>query len=177
MESIERIRLVQGDITQLAVDAVVTAANESLCGGGGVDGAIHRAAGHGLLEECRTLGICHPGDAKITRGYLLPARYVIHTVGPVWDGGGYGEAEILRSCYAASLGLAAEHQIASVAFPCIATGVYLYPKDEACEIAVEAVRRWLKHEWPREIVFCCFEDDDVELYERKLGRAAAERTG
>ncbi|HUG90729.1 MAG TPA: O-acetyl-ADP-ribose deacetylase [Planctomycetaceae bacterium] len=167
--TLQRMRLVQADITTLAVDAIVTAANEALCGGGGVDGAIHRAAGPGLLEECRTLGTCNPGEARITGGYLLPARHIIHTVGPVWDGGGYGEADTLRSCYRESLKLAAENNIGSIAFPCIATGVYLYPKAEACLIAVESVSDWLaRHDLPHQVIFCCFEDEDVELYRQEL---------
>jgi O-acetyl-ADP-ribose deacetylase (regulator of RNase III) len=164
-----RMRMTVGDITALAVDAVVTAANESLMGGHGVDGAIHRAAGPGLLEECRTLGICNEGEAKITGGYLLPARHIIHTVGPVWEGGQYDEAATLRRCYRSCLQLAAEHGIEAIAFPCLATGVYEFPKDLACEIAVETVREWLtEHDLPREVVFCCFEQEDAELYRKRL---------
>lgn len=167
--AIERMRLVVGDITALAVEAVVTSANEALCGGHGVDGAIHRAAGPGLFEECRTLGICSPGEAKITGGHLLPARHVIHTVGPVWEGGRFGEAETLRSCYRASLALADERGIETIAFPCIATGVYEYPRAQACEVAVEAVRRWLEtHERPADVLFCCYENEDAELYRERL---------
>jgi O-acetyl-ADP-ribose deacetylase (regulator of RNase III) len=165
----ERMRLVSGDITTLAVDAVVTSANEALCGGHGVDGAVHRAAGPGLFEECRRLGICNPGEAKITGGYRLPARYIIHTVGPVWEGGQFGEAETLRSCYRASLALVADRGLEIVAFPCIATGVYEYPRDQACAIAVESVREWLEsHGLPREVVFCCYQDEDSELYRERL---------
>ncbi len=172
--AVERMRLVVGDITTLAVEAVVTSANEALCGGHGVDGAVHRAAGPGLFEECRSLGVCNPGEAKITGGYLLPARSIIHTVGPVWEGGQCGEAETLRSCYRASLALAAERGIETVAFPCIATGVYEYPRDRACEVAVEAVREWLEsHELPREVVFCCYEDEDAELYRKRLSALGA----
>jgi O-acetyl-ADP-ribose deacetylase (regulator of RNase III) len=164
-----RIQLVQGDITTLDVDAIVTAANESLLGGGGVDGAIHRAAGPGLLEECRTIGICPEGEARITRGYLLPARHVIHTVGPVWDGGGYNEAQSLKSCYESTLQLALKHNIKSIAFPCIATGVYMFPKDQACEIAVTTVLRWLATSAiPETVVFCCYEDEDFALYNSRL---------
>lgn len=165
-----RIQLVQGDITTLDVDAIVTAANESLCGGGGVDGAIHRAAGPGLFDECRTIGHCPEGEARITDGYLLPAKHVIHTVGPVWDGGGYNERETLKSCYSSSLHLAGENNIRTIAFPCIATGVYLFPKDQACEIAVTSVAQWLDtHELPETVVFCCFEDEDFSLYKDRLG--------
>lgn len=165
-----RIQLVQGDITTLEVDAVVTAANESLCGGGGVDGAIHRAAGPGLLEECRTIGICPEGEARITGGYRLRARHVIHTVGPVWDGGGYNEAQSLKSCYESTLQLAFKYNIQNIAFPCIATGVYMFPKDRACEIAVTTVQRWLATSAvPQTVVFCCFEEEDFTLYQNRLG--------
>jgi O-acetyl-ADP-ribose deacetylase (regulator of RNase III) len=164
-----RMRLVVGDITMLAVDAVVTSANEALCGGHGVDGAIHRAAGPGLFEECRRLGVCNPGEAVITGGHRLPARFIIHTVGPVWEGGTFGEAETLRSCYRASLALAADGGVGTIAFPCIATGVYEYPRDQACAVAVEAVREWLEsHDRPREVIFCCFEDEDAELCRERL---------
>ena len=160
-----RIEVVQGDITVLEVDAVVTAANESLCGGGGVDGAIHRAAGPGLLQECRGLGICPEGEARITGGYLLPAKKIFHTVGPVWEGGGYDEAGTLKSCYNASLKLAAENGVRSIAFPCIATGTYEFPSELACEIAISTVVEWLdSHELPARVVFCCFEDEDFRLY-------------
>lgn len=169
-----RMQMVAGDITKLAVDAVVTAANESLMGGGGVDGAIHRAAGPGLLAECRTLGICNEGEAKITFGYLLPARHIIHTVGPVWEGGQFDEANTLRRCYRACLELAASHGIESIAFACIATGTYEFPKDLACEIAVDSVREWLStHELPRDVIFCCFEDTDATLYRDRLASVTA----
>jgi O-acetyl-ADP-ribose deacetylase (regulator of RNase III) len=165
----DRMRWMLGDITTLAVDAVVTAANESLIGGHGVDGAEHRAAGPGLFEKCRTLGVCPEGEARITRGYLLPARHVIHAVGPVWEGGQYGEAELLRSCYRASLELAEKHALASIAFPCIGTGVHEFPKDVACQIAVEAVGDWLAgHDLPREVIFCCFEEADATLYAKRV---------
>lgn len=171
-----RMRVVRGDITRLAVDAVVNAANETLLGGGGVDGAIHRAAGPGLLAECRTLGGCPTGEARLTAGHLLRAPHVIHTVGPVWYGGGHGEDDLLRSCYLSSLRLAAERQLRCVAFPCISTGVYGYPKDRACAVAVAAVEAWLRdNEWPAEVVFCCFDAADLELYERELGRRDTQR--
>jgi O-acetyl-ADP-ribose deacetylase (regulator of RNase III) len=165
----DRMRLVVGDITKLAVDAVVTSANESLRGGGGVDGAIHRAAGPGLLEECRALGICNPGEAKITGGYLLPARFIIHTVGPVWEGGQFDEEETLRSCYRESLSLAADRGIKAIAFPCIATGVYGYPEGPACEVAVTCVHEWIaSHDLPHEVVFCCWTEADADLYRKRL---------
>ncbi len=164
-----RIQVLQGDITTLKVDAIVTAANESLCGGGGVDGAIHRAAGPALLEECRTLGICPEGEARISGAYLLPARHIIHTVGPVWEEGEYGEAETLKSCYNASLGLAAEHGVKTIAFPCIATGTYGFPKQQASEIALTSVANWLAtHDLPESVTFCCFEDEDYHFYQSNL---------
>jgi O-acetyl-ADP-ribose deacetylase (regulator of RNase III) len=165
----ERIAVIVGDITQLNVDAIVNAANESLLGGGGVDGAIHRAAGPQLLAKCRTLGGCPTGQAKITPGYKLPARHVIHTVGPVFRGGHRGESELLRSCYVESLTLAKFHTLESIAFPCISTGVYGYPKAEACEIAATTVIDWLQtRDWPKKVTFCCFSHDDGELYRQRL---------
>lgn len=153
-----------GDITQLEVDAIVNAANTSLLGGGGVDGAIHRAAGPELLEECRNLNGCRTGQAKITKGYELSAKYVIHTVGPVWNGGGNGEADLLRSCYAESLRLAEENgEIDSIAFPCISTGIYGFPIEPAAEIATDACR-----ETELDVTFCCFSEADRAIYEKLL---------
>jgi O-acetyl-ADP-ribose deacetylase (regulator of RNase III) len=167
-----RIRVIKGDITRLDVDAVVNAANESLLGGGGVDGAIHRAAGPELLAECRTLGGCPTGSARLTRGYRLLARYVIHTVGPIYQTGQSGEAGLLRSCYEESLRLAAQHQLETVAFPCISTGIFDYPKAEACAIATEVVLVWLRsQEFPRQVTFCCFEKEDAGLYRDRLREA------
>ena len=164
------MQVVEGDITRLDVDAVVNAANSSLLGGGGVDGAIHHAAGPGLLAECRTLGGCPTGEARITGGHDLPARHVIHTVGPVWRGGGAGEAGLLRSCYTESLRLAEQAGAETVAFPGISTGVYGYPKAEACDVAVQAVAEWLvAHDLPRSVTFCCFSASDAALYRARLG--------
>jgi O-acetyl-ADP-ribose deacetylase len=167
-----RILVVEGDITRLEVDAIVNAANEYLMGGGGVDGAIHRAAGPELLAECAALGGCLTGQACMTGGYRLPARHVIHTVGPVWDGGNRGEPDLLRSCYRESLRLAAEAGLQTLAFPCISTGVYGYPHVEACDVAVGAVSGWLAvNELPRTVTFCCFRAADAELYRARLGQA------
>jgi O-acetyl-ADP-ribose deacetylase (regulator of RNase III) len=161
--------VIQGDITRLAVDAIVNAANSSLLGGGGVDGAIHRAAGPELLEACRRLGGCPPGEARITAGYRLPARFVIHAVGPVYHGGRSGEAEVLRSCYRNSLALAVDAGLSSVAFPCISTGAYGYPKAEACDIAVSTVADWLDaHALPESVVFCCYDGGSARLYGARL---------
>ena len=172
----QRLQIVGGNITRLTVDAVVTAANEALCGGGGVDGAIHRAAGPDLLAECRQIGHCPPGEARLTRAYLLPAKLVIHTVGPVWEGGSYGEAQVLASCYRSSLKLAVEHDVHSIAFPCIATGVYGYPKTEACKVAAMATLAWLRENpRPAQVVFCCFADEDVELYRTRLPQVKTEK--
>ena len=165
-----RIELLHGDVTHQDTDAIVNAANTTLLGGGGVDGAIHRAAGPELLAECRTIGGCPTGQARMTAGYRLPARHVIHTVGPVYGGGGNREADALRSCYRESLRLAEDAGLRSVAFPCISTGVYGYPKAEACEIAVSEVARWLEeHALPARVVFCCFDPEDARLYSRRLG--------
>jgi O-acetyl-ADP-ribose deacetylase (regulator of RNase III) len=152
-----RIELFEGDITTLAVDAIVNAANSSLLGGGGVDGAIHRAAGPALLAECATLGGCRPGEAKITKGYELPARHVIHTVGPVWRGGAQGEQETLAACYRNSLALAVRHRLVSIAFPGISTGIYGYPLEPAARIAVTEVERFLAGDGTLErVLFVCF---------------------
>ena len=164
------MRCLQADITTLDVDAIVNAANESLLGGGGVDGAIHRAAGPGLLEECRRLGGCATGDAKATGGHGLQARHVIHTVGPVWHGGGQGEPALLASCYRRCLEIADELGLGSVAFPSISTGVYGYPKPAAADIAVGTVRDYLRETRSKlAVTFCCFSDADLALYRERIG--------
>jgi O-acetyl-ADP-ribose deacetylase len=166
-----RMTVAEGDITRLDVDAIVNAANSSLLGGGGVDGAIHRAAGPELLEECRRIGGCPTGHARMTGGYRLKARHVIHTVGPVYTDGTRGEPELLRSCYRESLHLAEQEGARTLAFPCISTGVYGYPKPEACEVAVQAVATWLAaHALPEAVTFCCFSAEDAALYRAHLGR-------
>jgi O-acetyl-ADP-ribose deacetylase len=166
---LERIEVVTADITRLAVDAIVNAANASLLGGGGVDGAIHRAAGPKLLEECRAIGGCPPGEARMTGGYELPARWVIHAVGPIWRGGGAGEATVLAGAYTEALRLARRSEIATIAFPAIATGAYGFPLEAATRVAVRSVGAWLvEHEWPRRVTFCCFRDQDAAVYTTQL---------
>lgn len=165
-----RMLVVEGDITKLAVDAIVNAANRSLLGGGGVDGAIHRAAGPDLLAECRSLGGCPTGQARITGGYNLPARHVIHTVGPVYRDGTSGEARQLRSCYLESLRLVAAAGLETVALPAISTGAYGYPREQAYAVAIAAVAEWLEaHELPHTVTFCCFGAADARLYRERLG--------
>lgn len=168
-----RIEVIEGDITALAVDAIVNAANESLLGGGGVDGAIHRAAGPGLLSECRSLpqvrpGVrCPTGEARITGGHRLPARHVIHTVGPIWEGGDDGEAALLAGCYRASLRLAAAHGLASIAFPAISCGVFGYPHAQAAKVAIGAIRAW-REPMPQRVVLCCFDKVMADRYRAML---------
>lgn len=157
------IKVIVADITSLRVDAIVNAANRSLLGGGGVDGAIHRAAGRGLLKECMTLNGCDTGQSKITGAYNLPCKYVIHTVGPVWHGGGFGESEKLASCYKTSLDIAQEKCIRSIAFPCISTGVYGFPKEDAATIALKTIH---DHPYGGEVTICCFSESVKALYLR-----------
>ena len=175
MNMSDRMKVVVGDITRPAVDAIVNAANERMLGGGGVDGAIHRAAGPQLKKECKQVaevspGVrCPTGEARITNGYNLPARHVIHTVGPIYRGGASNEPALLASCYTESLRLAETNGLESIAFPCISTGVYGYPKDEAARIAADTVRRWLDgHDLPQQVIFCCFADEDAQHYRPRL---------
>jgi O-acetyl-ADP-ribose deacetylase (regulator of RNase III) len=173
MNSIASMRALQADITTLEVDAIVNAANASLLGGGGVDGAIHRAAGPQLLEACRQLRGCKTGDAKLTRGYRLPARHVIHTVGPVWRGGGNGEPDLLASCYRRSMAIASSNAFASVALPSISTGIYGYPIERAAQVAVATVSECLeKSSTVMQVLFCCFSAADLRVYQRLLGDMA-----
>ncbi|MFN0247408.1 MAG: O-acetyl-ADP-ribose deacetylase [Kofleriaceae bacterium] len=170
-----RIELLVGDITKLAVDAIVNAANAAMSGGGGVDGAIHRAAGPDLLAACRLVGRCPTGEARITDGFRLPAKKVIHAVGPVWDGGGYREPELLAAAYRNSLRLAVENGLKTIAFPSISTGIYGFPIEKAAPIAVREVMAALELEPTIErVVFCCFSDEDADVYRKVLGTAAAD---
>ena len=165
----EAMEIVEGDITKLEVDAIVNAAKESLLGGGGVDGAIHRAAGPELLIECRALRVCPTGEARLTNGYNLPATYIIHTVGPVWNGGDAGEDDLLASCYRRSLGLTVGNNLTSVAFPAISTGVYHFPLERAAKIAVETVAEFLdRGDGPERVIFCSFGSEAVAVYEKAL---------
>jgi len=169
--STTKIHLVKADITKLEVDAIVNAANRTLLGGGGVDGAIHRAAGKELLEACRTLNGCETGSAKITKGYNLPVKFVIHTVGPVWHGGNKNEDNLLKSCYTTSLNLALENNCKSIAFPNVSTGVYRFPKERAATIAINAVKDFLQeHNLPQEVYFVCFDEENYNIYKKILNK-------
>ena len=170
MAALLRVSLLEGDITKIQVDAIVNAANTTLLGGGGVDGAIHRVAGPELLAECRTLGGCPTGEAKITAGYHLPARHVIHTAGPIWGGGDQGEPELLARCYRNSLALATKHQARRIAFPAISCGIYGYPIRDACQIAVRETTAYLEtNDLPESVIFVCFGREIYDAYRRELG--------
>jgi O-acetyl-ADP-ribose deacetylase len=174
----ERIEVVTGDITRLQVDAIVNAANTSLLGGGGVDGAIHRAAGPELVAECRTLGGCPTGEARITKGYRLPARWVIHTVGPVWRGGGHREDDLLASCYRNSLALAEQHAVRTVAFPAVSTGIYGFPFERASRIALEEAQRFLAaNQTVEQVIFVFLDRGRAETFRTLLAEALDERSG
>lgn len=165
----DRIELMKGDITSLETDAIVNAANSSLLGGGGVDGAIHRAAGPELLEECKSLNGCDTGDAKITKAYKLPSKYVIHAVGPRWKGGDQNEDKLLSSCYKRSLKIASNHSLKDIAFPNISTGIYGFPKERAAKIAVATVETFLQNnEMPEKVIFVCFDDENYNIYNKLI---------
>lgn len=173
-----KFRTLRADITSLAVDAIVNAANSSLLGGGGVYGAVRRAAGPDLVNECRLLGGCETGDAKLTKGHRLFAKFIIHTVGPVWRGGGNGEPELLASCYRRSLEVAVAQNVTTIAFPGISTGIYGYPIDLAAGVAITAVRAHLKKDSPIEdVIFCCFSESDLRVYERLLADVMSQPAG
>ena len=162
--NVKNIKIIVGDITTLEVDAIVNAANKTLLGGGGVDGSIHKAAGKGLLEECRTLGGCETGQSKMTNAYNLPCKKVIHTVGPVWYGGNHNERELLASCYDTAMKLAEDNLLRSIAFSCISTGVYGFPKAEAAQIAIQVLTKHIEEGFDGEVIVCCFTDEDAKYY-------------
>lgn len=162
--NVNNIKIIVGDITTLEVDAIVNAANKTLLGGGGVDGAIHKAAGKGLLEECQTLGGCETGQSKMTNAYNLPCKKVIHTVGPVWHGGNHNERELLASCYDTAMKLAEDNHLRSIAFSCISTGVYGFPKAEAAQIAIQVLTKHIEEGFDGEVIVCCFTDEDAKYY-------------
>lgn len=162
--NVNNIKIIVGDITTLEVDAIVNAANKTLLGGGGVDGAIHKAAGKGLLEECRTLGGCETGQSKMTNAYNLPCKKVIHTVGPIWYGGNHNERELLASCYDTAMKLAEDNHLRSIAFSCISTGVYGFPKAEAAQIAIQVLTKHIEEGFDGEVIVCCFTDEDAKYY-------------